>query len=133
MMKRFIAWLEKIERQRWQLRAKQACEKSYAHWKRIAHCQNISELIVEGYGSGDCALCAEFRRDNCSRCPVALMTGMPGCKGTPYMEFIDLACDYWLTFDNREPFPQKYYTAAYAEATFLMEVSINVINGDLKP
>ena len=38
-------------------------------------------------GCDNCALCQQFYRRSCGRCPVSQATGFDSCEGSPYIEW----------------------------------------------
>ena len=69
-------------------RAAKALEKCILHWE-----ENV-ELARTAPGqvctaSHECALCNLYNAANCRSCPVALATGAPYCRCTPYKDVLD--------------------------------------------
>lgn len=68
-------------------------EESIEHWKEVVdgECQGCSVTI----GPNHCALCRKYNPGDdpfarCSGCPVAIFTGYPYCRKTPYVHVQDL-------------------------------------------
>lgn len=40
-------------------------------------------------GIANCPLCYLYVEDDCCGCPISEKTGLPGCGGTPYMQWDD--------------------------------------------
>lgn len=71
----------------WRRAALQSLSESAEHWQRMfdgKHQRGESPTCTW------CACCQLFQTTslggNCARCPVALRTGKPHCKGTPYSD-----------------------------------------------
>lgn len=63
-------------------------------------------------GRSHCALCQEYNSIRCPGCPIAIKTGAPYCKNTPYQKYCVVVHDHQLIGDRAE-------IAAWDEVTFL--------------
>jgi len=61
----------------------EALEKSIEKWEKIVAGKG------EDRGRDDCALCKLFRKESCVGCPVYAKTGHLGCRGTPYVRWVN--------------------------------------------
>jgi hypothetical protein len=73
------------------------------------------EPCARGEEGGGCALCNEFARAcGCDGCPVKAATGLDGCRGSPYWDYMDALGRY---DDYAHP---AVMAAAQAELDFLV-------------
>lgn len=60
----------------------------------IAKWQKVVDGTGPEMGARNCPLCQMFITEpDCGGCPVALRTGLSGCRGTPYDTWADLELD----------------------------------------
>lgn len=60
-----------------------ALKASIKHWEENVAAEHPASVTL---GIIACALCAEFRRNDCNGCPVSVRTRGIACHGTPYGE-----------------------------------------------
>ena len=94
-------------------------EESLEKWQNILRSRNA--CLDEG--TADCPCCAEWFHtygedgETCNGCPIRDFTGLPGCAGTPYTEFVSAAAD---VDESMGPFwNDDVESAVNAEITFL--------------
>ena len=93
-----------------------AIDDSIAHWKRLA---SGTAKPGEGIGAKDCELCEKFRFPShnppCWGCPIANLTGLTMCDGSPYR---DCRNDYY----DHGKFSKQFRASAETMLEFLTEV-----------
>ena len=62
----------------------EALEGSIKKWTAI-----VRSTKAEDRGVRNCPLCQLFFSDYCMGCPVEKKTGVSGCKGSPYIDWIE--------------------------------------------
>jgi len=76
-----------------------ALEESITHWKKNANASSVLDVSVS---SDECSLCNRFLTEHCDGCPIAEITGIPGCAGTPYDECFSAHRDWEIDIDDKQ-------------------------------
>ena len=100
-------------------------EESLEKWQNILRSRDAR--LDEG--TEDCPCCAQWFLPHgkdvepCIGCPIRDFTGLHGCSGTPYTEFVSAVEDSSRSFDEGEPiWNDDVERAVNAEITFLVNL-----------
>jgi hypothetical protein len=86
-------------------------EKCLKHWFDNYIAILFGVMCEVRYDSDDCAFCGKYFDKECRGCPIFKVTGVFGCKGTPYKAFCD-----GMNYGGRE---ERLLTLVEAELLFL--------------